>query len=155
MKTMTRIMVIVAVMALVSVGGVGIVNAQEITAPVDHYKCYLIRPSQTVNFPNAVLPKPLELKDQFEDEQVRKLISRLICAPVSKENSPINNPDIHLKAYQIIPSKPLKQPRPKVELNSLNPHLPQETVEVLKPVFLLVPTTKRCLNDDPTTPGCP
>jgi hypothetical protein len=150
MKTVKRIFLIVAVMAFVSAGGVGVVTAGD----PDHYKCYLIKPQQKVDFPNPNSPNLLLLDDQFEREQVRRLISRLLCTPVSKDGSPITT-DIHLKAYQIIPSKPL-DPRPVVGLQSLNPHFPPEEVVVVKPVFLLVPTQKRCLNKiDPTTPTCP
>lgn len=73
------------------------------------------------------------------------LVSRLLCAPVSKEGSPVNNPDIHLKAYEIIPAPPLDPPA-LVNLFPLNDHLPPEfDVRVIQPLFLLVPTIKERL----------
>jgi hypothetical protein len=119
--------------ALMTLGGL----AHGQVVPVDHYKCYLIEPQSQV-------PGPLLLSDQFRDEVVDVLISRLLCAPVSKEGSPINNPDIHLEAYEI-PAPPLDPPA-LVNLFSLNDHLPPELgVRVIRPLFLLVPTRKERL----------
>jgi len=128
-------LLLLAIFALMSLGGLA--HAQ--LTPVDHYKCYLIEPPSQV-------PGPLLLSDQFDpQEAVELLVSRLLCAPVSKEGSPVNNPDIHLKAYEIFPAPPLNPPA-LVNLFPLNDHLPPEfDVRVIRPLFLLVPTIKERL----------
>jgi hypothetical protein len=105
---------------------------------VDHYKCYSIWPEQTEKF-----APPLRLKDQFEAEELKHVRSKFICAPVSKEGSPIVSPEIHLKMYQIVEARAFpKNERPHVKLHSLNEHFQDEEVDVVKPSFLLVPTLK-------------
>jgi hypothetical protein len=106
--------------------------------PVDHYKCYKITPKQNV----AVA---LTLVDQFETESVTKVQSRFICAPVSKNGSPVFNQDVHLKMYRVLGAKAIpKDQRPLINLTSGNPDLPNEqNVEVVRPLFLLVPNTKQ------------
>ena len=102
---------------------------------VDHYRCYTIKPPTQVN-------KVVTLKDQFRKNDALVVKSNLLCAPVSKNGEPVNNPDIHLEAYQL-KDKPLSVPQPKVRLNN---QFGTEETSVKKPVLLLVPTTKERLN---------
>jgi hypothetical protein len=121
--------------SLMSMGGIAV--AQQPLPDVGHYKCYTITPTKTVKF-----DPPLPLKDQFDEEAIKQARSKYLCAPVSKDGSPIFNPETFLKMYAITGPAMPKNQRPHLLLKSLNLHFPDEEVDVVKPSFLLVPTLK-------------
>jgi len=116
----------------------GAAVAQTPLPDVGHYRCYLSIPNRTITF-----APPLSLQDEFKQDTISTARARYACVPVSKDGSPIFNPDVQLMMYGIVgPAFPAKQ-RPHLSLQSLNPHFPPEEVTLIKPAFLLVPSVKQ------------
>jgi hypothetical protein len=117
---------------------------------ISHFKCYTIMKGQLLKYdPPLVLQD--RLQEPFHEEHVSQARSKYICTPVSKNGSPIFQPDLQLQMYAITGSAFPKNQRPHMVLKSLNPHFPDEEIDVVKPAFLLVPALKA---PPPPPPDC-
>ena len=67
----------------------------------NHYKCYDIYYYSPFN------PQPITLRDQFGYTKGWAVVPRLLCNPVSKNDEPVPNPEVHLVCYEIIEDVPL------------------------------------------------
>jgi len=105
-----------------------------IQVPIDHFQCYDVQP-QTPLQRFGTLP-PVTLNDQFGREQnVTVGDPKRLCAPVQKNQEPLQHPVKHLVCYAIKD----KQVHKTVQLRN---QFEQRTVQTKKPVLLCVPSNK-------------
>lgn len=121
---------------------------------VDHFKCYTVKVTKGA----PKFPKGLQatVSDQFTDPPKvfdLKKPTRL-CAPVSKEDESIKNPDISLMCYQIKAAKGQAKHQ-KVLGVHLHNQFGAEQIDTVKEEELCVPSTKTLpgasLNTDPVS----
>jgi hypothetical protein len=67
----------------------------------NHYKCY------NIYYYTPFQPQPIKLRDQFGFTTGRAVVPRLLCNPVSKNDEPVPNPEVHLVCYEILEDNPL------------------------------------------------
>ncbi len=70
---------------------------------VEHFKCYDVAPRTRFR------PRVVQLRDQFGAARARVLRPVNLCAPVSKNNGPVDNQQAHLKCYAIRTAAPRRQ----------------------------------------------
>lgn len=102
---------------------------------LDHFMCY--KAKSTPGTPKFT-PQTVTLADQFEsgNAQVKKVKS--LCNPADKNDEGINDPDTHLKGYQIKPET-AHVPRTNIQVDN---QFGTIFVDTIKPDRLLVPTAK-------------
>ena len=102
------------------------------TAVVDHFKCYTVI--------GKSVGKTVSLADQFETKNTKVLGPSILCNPVDKNGEGINNPDTHLTCYKIrdVVGQPRFQQRKVLIKNQLD----EQTLRVLSPSVLCVPSSK-------------
>jgi hypothetical protein len=70
---------------------------------LEHFKCYGISPRTRFR------PRVVRLRDQFGAARARVLRPVNLCAPVRKNNGPVDNQQAHLKCYAIRTAAPRRQ----------------------------------------------
>jgi len=101
----------------------------------DHFTCYAVRPKDPFQ------QRTVSLSDQFEVERATVLRPLSLCAPVEKNGVKIRDSVTHLTCYAIQDRRRTEKPggRLVVTRNQLG----VETLTVLRPQSLCVPSTKR------------
>jgi len=75
----------------------GAIHALGLPFPADHYVCY-----EAQDNPPAVNPPVVSLSDQFEQALYDPSVALQFCAPANKNNTGIDDPNIHLRRYPIV-----------------------------------------------------
>lgn len=110
---------------------------KRIRVPIDHYQCYNVEP-QSELYRVGKLGK-FTLKDQFGTEKKVEIVGpSQLCAPVQKDQVPIQHPVKHLVCYAIKD----KEVRRRVEIRNQFERTQLKTVE---PTSLCVPSNKLVL----------
>lgn len=121
-------------------------------APLDHFLCYTVKTSKGT--PKFQAPPSIALKGQIGDEfeegnfDVKKPV--VLCVPAQKNNEPIRDPYIHLKGYQIKPSRGTASHVPQTNILVEN-QFGAITIDTIAPDRLLVPSLKS-LESPPSPP---
>jgi hypothetical protein len=128
-----------------TVNGPNVVNNRFVI--IDHFLCYS---AKTTKGTPKFGPLNVTLKDQFDEGafSVKKPVS--LCNPADKNNEGINDPNTHLKGYQILPETVHVRVTGIIVKNQFHPG--GLSFDTIKPDRLLVPTAK-CIDDPPGS--CP
>ena len=131
MRTAIRILAVVAVMALIPLGGAAAADNCVVNDGLclDHYKCY------------DVVGEPLKdttvsLVDQFQEVDQKVLKPRFLCNPVDKNDEGIINPIGHLVCYGIQVNRSVEE-----EVFVVN-QFGEHSLRVKKDHMLCVPSLK-------------
>ena len=106
-----------------------------LVALTDHFKCYGVRPK------TGFQQRTVSLDDQFETERARVLQPVLLCPPVEKNLVKLRDSTTHLVCYTIQDSS--RKEKPGGRLVVVRNQFGVETLTVLKPQMLCVPSTKK------------
>jgi hypothetical protein len=106
-------------------------------SPMDHMKCYKAKDLKNPKFEKL---ESLPLEDQFGSESVKVSKLFFVCAPADKNNTGVNNPDLHMCCYKIKGAKfdPPKQVEVQDQFGTLQMGLKM-------PQLLCQPCTKTLL----------
>lgn len=106
----------------------------------DHYLCYATRFGRTVS---------VNLTDAFDSGAYQSKGSRIVCAPASKDGSPVADPATHLVGYRFSAPLPAHTQRVGLGVDNQFGHF---TINTFKSRSLLVPSNKSLPPAPPPSP---
>ncbi len=104
---------------------------------IDHFQCYKVKDLKNPKFDKI---KGVQVSDQFGSDVIEVKKPSLLCAPVDKEGSGINDPETHLCCYKIKGTK--LDPPAEVEIEDQFGTL---ELKVKKPELICLPCSKTVL----------